>query len=291
MHSFDYKKELRFVITLGTGKFGTSDNNQIILQGFRATADIDKAGGMMMGTLRAKIYGLKAEDMASVTTLQWKPQTLIPNTVEVYAIDGPVESLVFAGNIINAWGDYNGMPEVFLHIQAMSAYFNQIKAVPPRSFSGSVDVASVMAKIARDMGYTFENNGVSVQLSDIYLANTGLEQAKELAKMAGCEFYLDDKVLAICPPNTPRKGQIPLISAASGLVGYPTFDGVGVNFQTLFNPAITFGGSVKIETDLQQAAGEWTVASVSHRLESERAGGAWFSNVRGVINGLAVTKR
>jgi hypothetical protein len=291
MPSFSDKKQLRFVITLGTGKFGSSEHDQITLQGFRATADIDKAGGMMMGTLRAKIYGVKQADMNSVTTLQWKPGTLIPNTVEVYAIDGAVETLVFAGNIVNAWADYQSMPDVYLHIQAQSAFFNALKAVPPRSFKGGVDVASVMAQIARDLGYVFENNGVNTQLTDIYLPNTGMEQAKDLARAAGCDLYLDDKILAITPPNVPRKVLIPLISPASGLVGYPTFDGVGVNFQILFNPAVTFGGSIKLETDVQQAAGEWVVTSVGHRLESEKPGGAWFSSIRGNANGLAVTGR
>jgi hypothetical protein len=291
MPSFDSKKQLRFVITLGTGKFGSSNNDQITLQGFRAIADIDKAGGMMMGTLRAKIFGVKQVDMNSVTTLQWKPGTLIPNTVEVFAIDGAAETLVFAGNIVNAWADYQSMPDVYLHIQAQSAFFNALKAIPPRSFKGRVDVASVMAQIARDLGYTFENNGVTTQLTDVYLPNTGMEQAKDLARAAGCDLYLDDKILAITPPNVPRKVIIPLISPASGLVGYPTFDGVGVNFQTLFNPAVTFGGSVKLETDVQQAAGEWVVTSVGHRLESEKPGGAWFSTIRGNQNGLAVTGR
>ena len=291
MPSFSNKKALRFVITLGTGKFGSSNNDTITLQGFRAIADIDKAGGMMMGTLRAKIYGVKQADMNSVTTLQWKPGTLIPNTVEVYAIDGAVETLVFAGNIVNAWADYQSMPDVYLHIQAQSAFFNALKAVPPRSFKGGVDVASVMAQIARDLGYVFENNGVNTQLTDIYLPNTGMEQAKDLARAAGCDLYLDDKILAITPPNVPRKVLIPLISPASGLVGYPTFDGVGVNFQILFNPAVTFGGSIKLETDVQQAAGEWVVTSVGHRLESEKPGGAWFSSIRGNANGLAVTGR
>jgi len=291
MPSFSNKKQLRFVITLGTGKFGSSNNDQIMLQGFRAIADIDKAGGMMMGTLRAKIFGVKQVDMNSVTTLQWKPGTLIPNTVEVFAIDGAAETLVFAGNIVNAWADYQSMPDVYLHIQAQSAFFNALKAIPPRSFKGGVDVASVMAQIARDLGYTFENNGVTTQLIDVYLPNTGMEQAKDLARAAGCDLYLDDKILAITPPNVPRKVIIPLISPASGLVGYPTFDGVGVNFQTLFNPAVTFGGSVKLETDVQQAAGEWVVTSVGHRLESEKPGGAWFSTIRGNQNGLAVTGR
>ena len=291
MPSFDSKKELRFVITLGTGKFGSSNNDQMILQGFRAVAEIDKAGGMMMGTLRAKIYGVSQADMNSATTLQWKPGSLIPNTVEVYEIDGTAETLVFAGNIVNAWGDYQSMPDVYLHIQAQSAFFNQLKAVPPRSFKGQIDVASVMSQIARDLGYTFENNGVKTQLSDIYLPNTGMEQAKDLAKAAGCDLYLDDKILAITPPNVPRKGLIPLISKDTGLIGYPTYDGVGVNFQTLFDPSITFGGSIYLSTDILQAEGEWIVTSVAHRLEAEKPGGAWFSTVRGNANGLAVTGR
>ena len=291
MPSFDSKKQLRFVVTLGTGKFGSSNNDQITMQGFRAIVDIDKAGGMMMGTLRAKIFGVKQADMNSVTTLQWKAGLLIPNTVEVFAIDGAAETLVFAGNIVNAWADYQSMPDVYLHIQAQSAFFNALKAIPPRSFKGGVDVASVMAQIARDLGYTFENNGVTTQLTDVYLPNTGMEQAKDLARAAGCDLYLDDKILAITPPNVPRKVIIPRISPASGLVGYPTFDGVGVNFQTLFNPAVTFGGSVKLETDVQQAAGEWVVTSVGHRLESEKPGGAWFSTIRGNQNGLAVIGR
>ena len=291
MPSFDYKKALRFVITLGTGKFGSSNNDTITLQGFRASADIDKAGGMMMGTLRAKIYGVKQADMNSITTLQWKPGTLIPNTVEVFAIDGPVETLVFAGNIVNAWADYQNMPDVFLHIQAQAAFFNQLQAVRPLSIKGGVDVAVVMARIAKDMGLTFENNNVHVMLTDVYVANTLTEQAKELARAANFQLYIDDKILAITNPYAPRAGIIPLISPASGLVGYPTFDGVGVHFQTLFNPAITFGGSIKLETDVQQAPGEWVVTSVGHRLESEKPGGAWFSSVRGNANGLAVVGR
>lgn len=290
MSSFTNKKELRFVITLGTGKFGASSNNQIVLENFRATVDVDKAGGMMMGTLRAQIYGVKQSDMNSITTLQWKPKTLIPNTVEVYAIDGAQQTLVFEGNIVNAWGDYQSMPDVFLRIQAQSAYFNQLSPVAPRSYKGAIDVATVMSQLAQSMGYAFENNGVSIQLTDLYLANTAMEQAKTLARAAGIDLYLDDKVLAITPPGAPRGSLIPEISKLSGLNGYPTFDGVGVNFETFFNPSVLFGGRIKLVTDITQAAGIWVVTSIAHRLQSEMPGGAWFSTIRGNANGLAISK-
>lgn len=294
--SFENKKALRFVITLGTGKFGSSNNDQITLQGFRASVDIDKAGGVQMGTLLAKIYGVSQSDMNTCTSFTMQAPRdggylYQPNTVEVFAVDGDVETLVFAGNIVNAWADYQNAPDVHLHIQATAAMFAALKPVSPRSFKGGVDVASVMGQIAHSMGFAFENNGVNVKLSDVYLANTDLEQAKELAQAAGIGLWIDDKVLAITQsPRTPRGTVMPLISPASGLVGYPTFDGWGVNARLLFNPAIQFGGRVKIETDVMQAAGEWVVACINHHLESEKPGGAWFSTIRCNQIGLAIAR-
>lgn len=295
--SFSNKKALRFVITLSTGKFGSSNNDRITLQGFRASVDIDKTGGVQMGTLRAKIYGVSESDVNSITSFTMQAPVnggylYQPNTVEVYAIDGDVETLVFAGNIVNAWGDYQNMPDVYLHIQAASAAAAALRPVQPRSFKGGVDVASVMAQIAHSMGFAFENNGVNVKLVDVYLPNTDLEQARDLAKAAGIGLWIDDKVLAITQtPTTPRGTLIPLISPASGLVGYPTFDGYGVNARLLFNPAVQFGGRVKVESDVLRACGEWVVACIDHRLESEKPGGAWFSTVRLNNIGLAITGR
>lgn len=290
MQSFESQKGLRVIVTLGTASFDEGGDT-ITLEGFRTVVEIDKAGGQMMSTLRARVYGVRQADMNAITTLQWKPKTVIPNTVQVIAIDGGAETLVFAGNIVNAWGDYNGMPDVFLQIQAQAGFYSQLKAVAPRSFKGGVDVATVMGQIASSTGHVFENNGVSVQLQDVYLANTDIEQAKELARAAGIGLYVDDKVLAITPdPYTPRASDVPLISNQTGMIGYPTFDGVGVNFQALFNPAVTFGGKIQLQTDISQAAGEWVVTSVSYRLESERPGGAWFMTIRGNQNGLAVTR-
>ena len=290
MPSFENKKELRFVITLGTGQFGSSNNNQVKLQGYRALVDIDKAGGMMMGTLKARIYGVSQDDMNSVTTLQWKPQTWIKNTIEVYAIDGDSETLVFAGNIVNAWGDYQAMPDVYLNIVAQAAYYGQLNPAKAISIKGGIQVATVMKRIADGLGVSFENSNVTTTITDAYLANTLTEQARELARAANIDLYIDDKTLAITNRNSPREGTMPLISPQSGLIGYPTFDGTGVIFRSLFNPGITFGGKVKLETDLKQAKGEWIVTSVAHRLESERPGGAWFSTVKGNEIGLAITR-
>ena len=239
MNSFNNKKRLKFIITLGTGTFGSSKSNQITLEGYRATADIEKAGGVQLSTLKGKIYGVSQSDMNSCVTLQWRPRNIIQNTVEVYAIDGDQESIVFKGMIINAWPDFYSMPDVFLNIFAQSAYAGQIQAVPPISFKGAIEVSTVMSKIAKSMELTLENNDVRSKVTDIYLANTSMEQVRELARMAGIDFYIDIDTLAITPPNAPRQYSIvPEISKESGLIGYPTFDGIGVSLRCLFNPEI-----------------------------------------------------
>lgn len=291
MPSFSNKKSLKIVITLGDTTIGKSNYDTITLQGFRTSVYIDHAGGVQMSTLRASVYGVSQADMNSVTTLQWRLNQLIKNTIEVYAIDGDTETVVFLGNIINAWGDYHGMPEVFLNIQAQSAYFARLKPIPPTSIKGTSDVAAVMKQLAETMKFNFEDNGVHVKGQNIYLHGNGLAQVKDLANMAKIDLYIDGNTLAITPHGQPRGGNIPLISSATGMVGYPTFDSIGVNFQTLFNPAIRFGGSIKIETDNTQAAGEWVVTSIAHQLDSEMPHGHWHSFVRGNQNGLAVTRQ
>lgn len=297
MPSFENKKALRFVITLGTGKFGSSNNDTVTLQGFRASADIDKAGGMMMGTLRAKIYGVNESAMHSITTLAMQAAKYSeikwqPNTIDVYAIDGALETLIYKGNIVNAWADYQNAPDVFLHIQAQAAFRNSIAPSTPKSFKGAVDVATVMAQLAKEMGYVFENNGVAVTLSDVYLANTALEQAKDLAKAAGITMVIDDNVLAIIPPNGARAtSPIPLISKESGLIGYPTLDVAGVSFQSLFNPALRFLHQFQLKSDQIRATGIWVATAISYRLESEKPGGGWFMGVRGNFEGTPYVGR
>jgi hypothetical protein len=283
MRSFENKKRLRFTITLANG-------DRLTLEGFRAAADIEKAGGMQMGTLRARIYGVSMSDMNAVTTLQWRPDFTRPNTIEVVAIDGDSETLVFAGNIVNAWGDYRGMPDVFLHVQAQAAYFHQQRPIPPFSVSGGIDCALVMKRIADGLGLAFENNNVNVTITDIYLAGNLVDQAREVSLAGDFDYYIDDKVLAITNRYEPRVDYVAEISPESGLVGYPTFDSIGVTIEALFNPAVTFGGKVNLRTDIARASGSWTVVSLSHHLEAEKPNGAWHSVIRGSAHGFAIVK-
>lgn len=295
MPSFSNPKGLKFIISLGSTVFqtdaGPSNKNQIIITGLRAGVDIDKAAGMMNGTLKARIYGLGESQMHDITTLamqaakysemQWQP-----NTITVFAIDGDAETLVFAGNIYNAWADYQGMPDVFLNIEAQACLFNRLAMSEPKSYKAPVNVANIMATLAKEMGFVFENNGVDVTLGDVYFDGTAYAQAQKLAEAAGINLIIDDNVLAITPPNTARKTKdIPVISKESGLIGYPMPDAAGVHFQAMFIPQVRFMHQFKLVSDQIRASGVWTATAISYRLESEKPGGAWFMAVRGNFEG------
>ncbi len=298
MTSFNNPKDLKFVISLGSGTFGSSSANTVTIRGFRAVAEIDKAGGMMMGTLRAQIYGVSQSTMNSCVTFPFQPQRMSAatsggsvkmNTIQVFAIDGSTSTLIFTGNIVNAWGNYRNQPDVFLEIQAQSTALAQLTPVPPLSFNGSIDVAVAMQQLAGKMGLTFENNGVNgIVLKNQYLPNTALEQAKSLARIAGIWMTVDNGVLIICPPNQARNKPAPIISPSSGLMGYPTFDGFGVNFSAFFNPALQFLGPFQLQSSIPQAAGSWIATSIGYRLESEKPDGSWMMNVRGTKNAISI---
>lgn len=289
MPSFDNKKRLRTVITLATGNFGNAQDNVVVLEGYRTSFESTAAGQLQMGSARIRIFGVTQQimDAASVIAFQ-NVDTRLGVNVKVYAIDGDQDTLVFNGSVTMAWGDYSNMPDVCLNIQAQSALVAAQRTAKPKSFKGAVDVASVFGVLAREGGYILENNGVQTKLYDVYLASSLLEQIRDLAKQSRIDFGIEDSILWIAPKNAGRNGFVPLISKDTGMAGYPMFNGVGVVFKTLYNPAIRAGGRIKVETDINRANGEWVVASIAHNLSSEMPNGPWFSTVVANKSGLAI---
>ena len=301
--SFANPKNLRFVITLGIqGKSfaGTPGDSTVTLSGLRASVIVENAGGAMMGTLRAQIFGMTANDMNTLTSTLW--DTLVVgskapfafNTVQVFAEDGPQSTLVYNGVILNCWGVYTSMPEVYLMMEAQIGYNQLVQSSLPISVQSDTTVATIMGTLASTMGFKLENNGVNIAVpKGTYLGNTAMEQARMLAQMYRFWMYLDStspNTLAIAPYGKGRVTQVtPVISAETGMMGYPLFNSTGVNFETKFNPGIVFGGPVQISSAIPKANGTWTVVSMTHHLTSQMPDGPWKSVINAVSPNLAST--
>lgn len=292
--SFANAKNLKFIITLGVGNpnnfaAGGFQYNTIILQGLKATVHIDNAGAFNLGTLKAQIYGVNQQDMNALTSTQWSFLAgELPNTIEVWAIDGSQETLVFNGIYLNGWGVYSSMPEVFMYIEAMVGYAQEMTSAGPTSLSADTSISELMGSLASQMGLQFENNlttSIAVK-KGTYLGNTAMEQAKRLMQMFNFWMYVDPStnpaMLVICNNGTARANVTPVISPQTGLIGYPLFNATGILFETYFNPAILFGGGVNVQSSVPKANGNFIVTSMAHELSSITPGGPWKTTVNAV---------
>lgn len=284
------RKKIDVTVTLGTGQFGDSGSNTVTLTGLRVHAGIQSFGGDAMPQAQLRIFGLPLDMVNQLTTIgPINSAIMFRNSVLVAAGDdeGGMQT-VYSGTIWNAWGEFEGMPDTPLNIIGLGGLAAALKPVQALSYVGPTDVAQVMQTLAQTMGLAFENNGVSVQLSNPYLPGAALQQVRSLARAADIYFAIDRGTLAIWPkvstPDQPaaRGGDVPLISPGTGLVGYPKFASNGLMLTTEFNPQIKPGGVVQVQSSLTAACGQWIVMQAQHSLQSETPGGQWFSQILGV---------
>ena len=301
MSSFK-KRIIRLTFTLGKGSFGSSGKNTLTIQGLRASINIQTALAFASAA-DVTVYGLKQSDMNALTT--YNKLTTIGNisadelnTILVEVGDKDGMDVVFYGHIFNAFGDYNNAPNVALRISASAGLWQRIAPAPAISFKEDFEIAPQLEALAKRMGYVFENSGVTAKLPPTYLAGTAFDQADKLAHDANINLIYDGRVMAIFPKGGVRKKTVPILTKDSGLVGYPTFDQLGMSLQCLYTPRVVFGGAIQIEMDRiladatkanknpgqnekqQKIMTTWFVSQCSYYLESETPGGQWFLDLR-----------
>ena len=282
-------KRLRFTFTLANNATFAGTNSNVLVvgdspPGLRATAEIRGAGLPAFPEAQISIWGMKKDDMVSLTALQFQPLAMLRNTIKVEANSGQGWTTVFDGQIVTAGPDWNRMPDVPLNVSARLLAFESLNPAPPTSYTGPTDVATVVSSLASQMGKAFFNNGVTVQLSNPYFAGTLAEQLRTVKVQAGIEIYNDptSSVIEICPPGAPRSTPTFDLSPASGLVGQPKLDynrGF-VNVRAYFNPAFRFGGPLTVSGSIVPTAnGSWVIGTITNSLSSLMPGGDWFSEM------------
>lgn len=282
------KRLITLTFDLGEGAYGEGGEDRVELAGHRVSATIVKAGGNSMGTAQLQVYGMALAQMNKLATLGMRPQMVRKNTVTVSAGDEESGvSVVFVGQITNAWGNFQAAPQVPFTVEAHVGFFDAVKPVAPASFKGATDVATILSGLANLMGKRFVNNGVDVKLSSPYFSGSAREQALSVVNAAGIQWNgLDENVLEIWPSGQARAGQAPLISARTGMIGYPSFTSQGISVRTVFNKSIGLGGQIIVASTLDPANGTWNVFSLDHKLDSLVPNGDWHTNVGAVRPGL-----
>lgn len=282
------QKLINVQFNLANGKFDGGGNTATI-SGLRVSAHITNTGGASQSWLEAAIYGLPLSLMNQLSTVGTQSYKIYQNSVTVEAGDTDTGmTLVFGGEIVTAFVDAQSMPQVCFRVTARPGAFHAIKPVTPISIRGSADVAGMMSNLAKQMGLGFENAGVTAKLANPYYAGTALQQALTIAKHAGIDMIIERNTMAIVPPDKAREGDSVLISPQTGMVGYPAFNQANVLVKALFNPSVTYLGSIEVKSDLTPANGKWKVNRLEYELESMVPQGKWFMLMEGVQIGQTV---
>lgn len=275
------RRQIDVTIRLGEQTFGSGGENTLKLSGNRVSANITRAGGVSLGSLNMRIWGMTLDQMnkASVTNLlAWPNQRNNIVIVEAGDADGPL-SKVFSGNITLAAINAGGAPDVSFDIVATSAAIDTLKPVEPTGYTGPVSIDVVLSGMAAQMtpprGYS--NGGVTAQLPTSYWPGSLIDQIRAVCATADCMFHVGDDTLSIFPKGGSLGSSSVTLSKDTGLVAYPEFSDSGMNFTALFNPMLEYGKTVTIKSSLINATGDWVIASVSHNLEAEMPDGQWFT--------------
>jgi hypothetical protein len=291
------EKRITIEIALGAGGFRNAIGsegfavgygptiNGIQIAGNACTVNISKLGMNSKNNAEVTIYGLSQKDIDKLTFLAFGPREAVKNTIKIYAGDENSQPLAFSGDIFpgGAYGVYaNNEPA--LHINAITNYLDSITPAQPTSIEGPMSGVDMVKNLVEQQldGASFINSLLpqSPTLTDAFFDGSVIKQMQDMSEAAGLELVIDDNVVILLEPGMPRgDANMTVISSETGLIGYPAFSQVGVNFQCIYDPSLVFAGLVKLESKLPKANGVWRINSVSHSLSYGIPGGPWESSI------------
>ena len=295
MPSSFVRRKIDVTFTLAQGGFGSDGSDTVKLSGLRVSVQINNAGLPSGATAKIRIEGMTQQLMSRLSVLVRNVVQPTQNNVLIEAgddINGM--SVVFDGGIYEAFADFNGVPNVAFVASALSTLLPNAVPITPTSYSGGASVSTIMAAIAGKAGLGFQDAGVSVTLQSPYFPGTAGEQIDRCAAAAKIIANIDKRTLYIWPKGGSQSSDVPLVSAATGLLGYPSYNQNGVTFATIFNPSLSFYEPIQIQSDYLAAAwvnqygqlpgyptsnGRWVIYNLSHDIQSEVPDAPWESMI------------
>lgn len=279
-------KQLQASITINptstTPTFSGGNSNTITFGGpsdnaVKMSVNIHNAEGVD-GSAQISVWGLPLSVMLQLSTFGTQINLLPKNQISIMAGDAEGMAQIYTGSIIACIMDIN-QPDVSMRMTANTAAAFSAVPAKPSSYQGSTDVATAMQALATTMGLTFENNGVTEQLSNSYFYGSPRDQYNSIREHSNIGATIDRGVLAIWPKFKNRNGNAITLTPLDGsLIDYPSFTATGVQLRALFNPSFAIGKQVIVkDSEITPVNATWNVYSFDSLLESQSPGGKWES--------------
>jgi hypothetical protein len=275
------EKTIRVTIILAEGEFDGGGNTKII-EGLPVSVSIDKNGQPEKHTAKVSIGGMIMADMERLTFLAFRPLQKRKNKILIEAGEKGAElATVFKGDITSSFPNFQNAPDVTFDIEAMTAGWSFQIPESPTSVNGEVAAADLVEQFAKSAGFAFVNNNVTATVQNTTYNGSPVQKAQQVAREINVELIIDDDTFLIQPWGTVR-GDAVLLNPSCGLLGYPSFSNDGVTCDSFFNPKITLGGQVKIESIVPKASGYWKVTKLTHSISAYTSSTNWKTSFDGM---------
>ncbi|MDE3023119.1 MAG: hypothetical protein KGI54_14935 [Pseudomonadota bacterium] len=276
------RRRIDVTISLASGALDADGNNSVTITGHRIIANMGIVGGNGVGSIVLRIFGLPVDMINRLTSIGALYNAVnIGNKIQVAAgNDGQALATIFNGAVLQAYGDFQNAPDVSLVVVASSQGAAALQPIGANTYIGATDVATIMQNLASQGGFNFENNAVNVKLYNPYFYGSVLNQIQSCARAANINYVIDRQTLAIWPKNAARKGDIQVLSASTGMIGYPVYASNYILVNHIFLPNAIFGGKVNIQSSITPVSGTRVITLVTHSLQSEVPGGDWMTQLQ-----------
>lgn len=279
--------------------FDSATNNNIVIPPeFSIEFEVVRKSAASSQTATFKIYNLGEKTRRLIFADRFDAQNR-PRAIQFRAGYENFTPLIFNGQIKEASSKRKGV-DMITTIQcydgglAMAAGFSAVTVV------GGTPLSEVLANLAAQMPNTSGKpivgnfTGSSVR-GKVLFGNTWNIIRQESEGLA----IIDNGQVKILQPNEAIASDIPVITSASGLLGTPARSGALIEFDMLFEPRLTLGQIVQLESTTNNLYnGTYKVLGFTHSgmISPSVCGPAktsvqlWIGNgIISLVNGNAVT--
>jgi hypothetical protein len=241
-----------------------------------------RTGGQQFGNAHLMIYGVPLASMNQIARLWLEAMTpQATDTVAIDVFDGKDFIPFFAGQITWSAVDASGMPEVALVIEANSAMTLMNQPASPYANPGPVALSDALTAIVGPAGFTVDYFADPFMLADVRVTGSPMEQVSALMRgQPTLTWHVALQRLVIRAANAPINSNAIAVSIQTGLMAPPVYSTSGLTFDTLFNPQITLGCALDIQTSFDFVNRTlWVAAVLAHQLEPNVPRGRWTTSV------------
>lgn len=251
-------------------KIGIEINGQMkFYESAAATAKIVKTSDGKQNSCQITLDNLLLEtiDYLVTETSPWNPNQK-PKLITVMAgrQSTGVET-IYNGDVVLA--EPSMPPDRRLTMKALTQNGAKYKWAS-RSSPKTTQFSELCKGVAKDYDLTLRFEAKDKTVANyVYNGPVG-KQIQKLEQVGDVDCFIDDDFLVVKDLGKGMKGEVRVISSATGMIGNPVLDDKGVKVRMLFDPSIKLGQQIEIQSSVNKAANgqyviyNWAASLATH---------------------------